>query len=155
MSRVLHYDKYGRQLRDLNAGETHSVIGTRGTVVRCLTGLAWVTQEGDPLDRVLPVGARYCSGSRGRIVVSAIDDGTRIAVYKVEPVPAADWTHNRISIGADFAEQLRRAAREEMARWFAALLLSGWRGGQRAWRRIRQYLRPRVALRSGFRGYHS
>lgn len=153
MSGRIAYDCHGRQRVELAAGDTHAVIGSRGTVLRCLAGLAWVTQEGDPLDRVLPHGARYCSAGRGLIVVSAIDDGTRIAVCRVAPHPAQDWIYNRVEIGAGTVEAVQRAAREEAARRFAALVTLAWRGLRRAWRRLAARCRGLMSAHRA-RGYH-
>lgn len=146
------HDKLGRQLHDLAAGDTRSVMAGRGTVIRCLSGLIWVTQEGDPLDHMVPAGARYCSGGRGLIVASAIKDDTRIAVYRVEPLPAADWTRNVVRVDAGFTEQLRRQARREMARCFATMVTAVARRLRQAWRRLFSQ-RARV-VPGATRGYH-
>lgn len=146
------YDKHGRQLHGLAAGDISRVIGRRGTVIRCLSGLIWVTQDGDPLDHVVPAGARYCSGRSGLIVVSALRDDTRIAVYRVDPLPEADWTYNVVRVDTGFTERVRREARQEMGRWFAALLAGVARRLSRAWRRL---LASRVtAVPGAARGYH-
>lgn len=152
MDSLNRIDKQSRQWRDLAAGDIHSTVGERGMVVRCEAGLVWVTQEGDPLDHVVPAGARFCAGGPGRIVVSAVSDGTRIAVYRVEPKPAADWTRNTVRVDADYVERVRREARQQMARWFAALVIRAARGLKRAWRRL--FAAPRRALPCGLRGYH-
>jgi hypothetical protein len=135
--------KAGTQLRDLAAGETHSIAGRRGIVVRCLAGRLWVTQEGDRQDHIVPAGAFYCSAGKGRIVVNADADGTRIAVYRVQPVPAGEWSRNAVRFDADFVESVHRAARQESARHFATLVCGAWRYMQRAWRRL---VRPRSGM---------
>lgn len=145
-------DKQGRQWKSLAAGDTHSVIGERGSVVRCHAGLIWVTREGDPLDHVVPAGARFCAGGPGRIVVSAVSDGTRIATYRVEPKPPADWMRNTVRVDAGYVERVRREARQQMARWFAAGVIRAARGLKRMWRRL--FAAPRRAPPSGLRGYH-
>jgi len=147
-----HYDKHGRQLHDLAAGDNRSIIASRGTVIRCLSGLIWVTQEGDPLDHMVPAGARYCSGGTGRIVASAVKDDTRIAVYRVEPLPAADWTRNVVRVDAVFTEQLRREARREMARWFAAMATGLAHRLRQAWRRL--FSQRVMVVPGAARGYH-
>lgn len=134
MSTRLQYDKQGRQLRDLAAGDIHAVIGSRGTVVRCLSGRLWVTQEGDARDYVVPAGARFCAGGSGHIIAGAVSDDTRIAVYRVAPQPETDWSRNAVRIDADFVEAVQESARRERSRQLAVLLRRGWRGVQRAWR---------------------
>lgn len=152
MDTPTHHDKHGRQLHAMAAGDTRSVIASRGTVVRCLSGLIWVTQEGDPLDHMVPAGARYCSGSAGLIVASAIKDDTQIAVYRVYPVPEADWTRNVVRVDAGFTERLRRQARQEMAHWFAAMVTGVARGLRQAWRRL--FSRRAMVVPGATRGYH-
>lgn len=134
MNTRIDYDKQGRQLRDLAAGDVHTLTGSRGTVVRCLRGRLWVTQEGDARDYVVPAGARFCAGGKGRIVASAVADDTQIAVYRVAPLPATDWSRNAVRIDAEFIESLREAARQERSRQLAALVRRAWRSVQRAWR---------------------
>jgi hypothetical protein len=136
-------DKAGMQLRDLAAGDTHSITGRRGIVVRCLAGRVWVTQEGDWQDHIVPAGAIYCSAGKGRIVVNADADDTRIAVYRVQPVPAGEWSRNAVRFDADFAGTVHRAARQERARYFAILVCAAWRCVQRAWQRL---VRPRSGM---------
>jgi hypothetical protein len=152
MDSTTDLDKYGRQLHQLAAGDIRSVVAERGTVIRCLSGLIWITQEGDPLDHVVPAGARYCSGGPGRIVASAISDDTRIAVYRVDPVPATDWTYNVVRVDAGFTEQLRRQARQEMARWFAAMVSGVARRLRQAWHRW--FSRRALVVPGATRGYH-
>lgn len=148
----MQHDKLGRQLHAMAAGDTRSVMASRGTVVRCLSGLIWVTQQGDPLDHMVPAGARYCSGGTGLIVASAVKDDTRIAVYRVYPVPEADWTRNVVRVDAGFTERLRREARQEMARWFARMVIAAARRLRQAWRRL---VSPRTVVVPGVtRGYH-
>lgn len=136
MNTRIQYDKQGRQVRDLAAGEVHSVIGSRGTVVRCLSGQLWVTQEGDTRDYVVPAGTRFCAGGNGHIVASAVADGTRIVVERAAPQPAALWTYNAVRIDADFVAAVEEAARRERSRQVALLLRRAWRGLQRAWQRF-------------------
>jgi hypothetical protein len=146
------HDKHGRQLHSMAAGDTRSVMAARGTVVRCLSGLIWVTQEGDPLDHMVPAGARYCSGSTGLIVASAIKDDTQIAVYRVYPVPEGDWRRNVVRVDAGFTEQLQRQARQEMARGFAALVIGVARRLRQAWRRL--FSQHAAVVPDTNRGYH-
>ncbi|MBX3652322.1 MAG: DUF2917 domain-containing protein [Burkholderiales bacterium] len=152
MDTQMQHDKHGRQLHVMAAGDTRSVMAGRGTVVRCLSGLIWVTQEGDPLDHMVPAGARYCSGGAGLIVASAIKDDTRIAIYRVYPVPAEDWTRNVVRVDPGFTERLRREARREMARWFAAMVTGIARRLRRAWQRF--FVPRRMIVPGAGRGYH-
>lgn len=44
--------------------------------IRCVAGLIWITQEGDPRDHVLAAGQSFMSDRSGKIVVQAMDDST-------------------------------------------------------------------------------
>lgn len=129
------HDKPGSQFRNLVTGETFSISGVRGGVIRILQGRVWLTQEGDPRDYVVPAHGRFCVARKGRIVVNALDDGTQIAIYRVKPEPPGDWQRNAVRIDAAFTEAAHRAAREEMVRWFVCLVGKGWRQLRRLWSR--------------------
>ena len=126
-------DKPAPQLRDLAAGDTFSIAGVRGTVIKTLQGRVWVTQEGDARDYVVPVYGRFFAAREGRIVVSALAEATQIAIYRSEPEPPGDWRRNAVRLDPGFAEAARRAARKEMAQWFAMLAANGWRQLKRIW----------------------
>lgn len=154
MDTQIRYDKHefntrqGGQLRDLGAGDTHWVIGSRGTVVRCVTGRLWVTQEGDPRDYVVPAGARFCAGGSGRIVASAVAEHTSIAVYRITPQPLPYWSRNAVRIDAEFAESIHDAARQARSRMMLALLRDAWHYLQHGWKRFLQSGNPTPTLRT-------
>jgi Protein of unknown function (DUF2917) len=129
------HDKPGPQLRDLVTGETFSISGVRGGVIRTVQGRVWVTQEGDPRDYVVPAHGRFCIARKGLIVVNALADGTQIAIYRVKPEPPGDWQRNAVRVDPAFTEAAHRAAREEMVRWFACLARKGWLQLRRLWSR--------------------
>lgn len=134
------------QLRDLAAGDTVSIIGRGGSVVRVLQGRTWITQEGDARDYVVPAGTRFCAARNGHIVVSAVADDTRIAIYHVDPVPGADWAHNRIRLDPDFAIRTRRAAHRAQALYIAGLFCRLWHRILQVWSRRRSAL-PTLPVR--------
>lgn len=115
-------DKPAPQLRDLADGDTLSVAGRSGTIVKSLKGRLWVTQEGDLNDYVVPPGGRFCAAGNGNIVVSALTDDTQVAIYHVVPEPPADWRRNAVRMNPDFIKAAREAARKEMAQWFAGMI---------------------------------
>jgi hypothetical protein len=129
------HDKPVPQFRELVIGETFSINGARGCVIRIVQGRVWLTQEGDPRDYVVPAHGRFCVARKGLIVVNALVDGTQIAIYRVKPEPPGDWQRNAVRIDPDFIEAAHRAAREEMVRWFACLAGKGWQLLQRLWSR--------------------
>lgn len=142
-------DKSGPELHRLTAGETVSIIARRGSVIRVLQGRTWITQEGDAHDYVVPAGMRFCVAGSGHVVVSAVNDDTTIALYQVQPSPAAEWSRNRVCFAPDFALTARREAQREIARQMAALL-------SRLWCRIRRLWtgRSNAAQSSRLRSYH-
>lgn len=144
-------DKPLPQLRDLAAGDTLSVAGSRGTVIKTLQGRVWVTQEGDPQDYVVPAYGRFNAAREGLIVVSALADATQVAIYRVEPEPPGDWRRSAVRLDPGFAEAARRAARKEMSQWMARVVSGGWQRLQRLWSRRSG---SSVVLRSDARGYH-
>ncbi len=151
MDTRISYDKQGRQLRNLAAGDTASVIGRSGSVVRVLQGRTWITQEGDARDYVVPAGVSFCAARNGHIVVSAVADDTCIAIYHVRPLPAVDWAHNRVRIDPGFVLIARREAQREMAQYVADLVSRLWRHIRRAWMH-RAVLRRHAPART--HGYH-
>jgi hypothetical protein len=145
------YDKQGRQLRNLALGDTFSLIGRSGSVVRVLQGRTWITQEGDAHDYVVPAGMSFCAARNGHIVVNAVVEDTRIAIYHVHPMPAVDWAHNRVRVDPDFVLTARREAQREMARYVAGLISRLWHRIRRTWTR-RAVLRRHAPART--HGYH-
>ena len=48
----------------------------RGTMVRVVSGSVWITEEGDPRDRLMAAGARLAIASRGVTLISALTPST-------------------------------------------------------------------------------
>ncbi len=139
----------------LAEGKALTVRARRGTVVRSVQGRVWITQDGDIRDYVVPAGARYCAAGRGRIVVSAIDGDSRIAVSHERPVPPGLWARNAVRFDVDYAGTLENAARQAMADQVAAVIRSAWQGVRHAWHRLvheRVNMEAPTPMRS--RGYH-
>jgi hypothetical protein len=142
-------DKPSPELHRLAAGETVSIMGRSGSVVRVLEGRIWITQEGDARDYVVPAGMRFCVAGSGHVVISAVTDDTSIALYQVQPSPAAEWSRNRVCFAPDFALTARREAQREIARQIAALLTRLWCRIRRLWTG-----RSKAAQSSRLRSYH-
>jgi len=148
-------DKAAPQYLDLAANQAITLRAARGTVVRSLQGRVWLTQDYDQRDYVVPAGARYCAAGAGRIVVSAIDGASRVAVYRVRPEPTGLWARNAVRFDSDFAGTLENAARQAMADQVAALARKAWQALRRGWRRsvqARIHMATPPALRT--RSYH-
>ena len=112
--------------RELASGEVISTPGGSGTVIRCLQGQAWVTQEGDRRDYFLAANTRYQSADRGLIVVNALVDHTKIAVSQRAPQPKGDWMRNAVWLDPGFSEAARRRASVERAHYVAKLVSDAW-----------------------------
>lgn len=138
MDTRLRQGKAAPEVLELAAGKAAALRGQRGTVVRVLQGRVWLTQDGDARDYVVPQGARFCAAGRGRIVVSAVDGASRIAVTREQPLPEGLWTHNAVRIDAEFIDTLEHAARQAMAETTAALARGAWHRVKAAWRRFMQ-----------------
>ena len=82
------------RLVDLPARKAFTVMAHRGTELRVLEGQVWITQEGDGQDYIVMAGTRFCSGSEGSIVVSALSDASRVAVSWTDPTVAGGFTRS-------------------------------------------------------------
>jgi hypothetical protein len=56
----------------LNRGQLRRLDDSRGTLVQCLSGTLWLTQEGDARDLILEAGDEFCIERDGLSVVSAL-----------------------------------------------------------------------------------
>lgn len=139
-------NKSAPEYLNLAAGKAVTVRVSRGTVVRSLQGRVWVTQDGDERDHIVPPGACYCAGNRGRIVVSAVDGHSRIAVYRDCSQLAGIRSNNEVRDDAVFTDTLENAARQAMAETTAALARSAWHYVQCVWRRLVRSLSSGVML---------
>ena len=110
---------------DLDSGMALSITGGRGTVVRCLEGQVWLTQEGDAQDYFLAANTRYHAVTAGSIVVNALVAPARIAVYRTAAAPAGDWRRNGVRLDAGFIDGAMRLARRERARTMTDLSIRG------------------------------
>ncbi len=49
-----------------------SLIIRPGSEIRCLEGILWVTQEGDPRDYILEPGETFVTHRKGKVVLQAL-----------------------------------------------------------------------------------
>jgi hypothetical protein len=137
-------------LYELASGEHRSFAGLSGTVIQVLRGRVWITQEGDLRDHIVPEQAHFGAARAGMLVVGALAEGTRIAVYRVAAETAAAWPDNHVRLGSGFIEAAQRAARREAALAFSRLVCDLWQGLRRWWRDC-----SAAARQTGIgRGYH-
>ncbi|MBY0271006.1 MAG: DUF2917 domain-containing protein [Burkholderiales bacterium] len=154
MNTPIRHDKQDPQLRDLAAGAALSIAGRRGSVVRVLRGRAWITQEGDAHDYVVPAGTRFCAARDGHLVVSAVADDTRIAIYRVRPLPSGDWSRNRVRLDPDFTDKVRHEAHRAQALYIAQLLCGLWRRVRNLWTQRAPSRRHDAVSPAQMRRYH-
>ncbi len=60
----------------LPRGHLHRVDNGRGTLLQCLGGTLWLTQQGDPRDIVLEAGEEAVIDRDGTSIVSALSDAS-------------------------------------------------------------------------------
>jgi len=53
--------------------------------IECLSGVLWVTQDGDPRDIILEAGDGFDFDRRGRSVISAFDDSRLLLLTRLRP----------------------------------------------------------------------
>jgi len=112
--------------RVLRADEILTLPGRGIVLLHCLDGQVWITEEGDVEDYVVPECAAWRSRGHGPIVVSGIAPSSRIRIANADAA-AFDVMKPGVSIGADCAERLRRAAQREAASAVGHWLARGWR----------------------------
>lgn len=116
-------------LRQLGENAPVALRATRGTVVSCLSGELWVTQEGDPHDYIVRRGYRYCCSADGVIVVNSLNGPGTALVYWIHPDACPQFNRNSVHVDAasyqrlmQRAQRLRAAAMNRLAGRFAQSL---------------------------------
>ena len=136
MNTILCSSKSRRAQIHLAANQVIAIQGRRGTSIRCMHGLVWVTREGDIQDYTVPRGLRFVATGTGRIVVNGAADHSRVEIGYV------DWA--RTGASAYFA-QIESEARHARAAYFAMALDAAAALWGRVWRRVRRWLAGMMA----------
>jgi hypothetical protein len=134
------------RLVELSAREATTVIAHRGTELRVLEGQVWITQEGDGEDYIVMAGTRFCSGSEGSIVVSALGEASRIAVSWTDPAIAGGYARSGVWLDYGRVAEIEIAARRARAKELRRLLRSGWLFIKRGWHSFTRRRRPATRL---------
>ena len=71
----------GMRRLELRAHHATPVEAAPGTIVRCLEGTIWLTQDGMLSDCILVPGTRFVSASDGKIVLSSMDGASVARIY--------------------------------------------------------------------------
>lgn len=62
------------QIRDLAAHATIRIADPVGCTVTCLSGVLWLTHDGDPKDLILKPGEQYRADRRSMLLVQALEE---------------------------------------------------------------------------------
>jgi len=57
----------------LSQNDQKSLIVRRGSEIRCLEGMLWITQEGDFRDYILKAGDTFKTNRKGKVVLQALN----------------------------------------------------------------------------------
>ena len=117
-----------------------SIAGGSGVWVRCISGLLWVTQEGDARDYILPGGLMFHTSAKGLIVVRSMEGASIIAHGQACAPGTRDETHPRLRIAWESFHEFERAARHARNSHAVAVLCSVLRTARRVGYRLLQRL---------------
>jgi hypothetical protein len=134
------------RLFELSAREAVTVFAHRGTELRVLEGQVWITQEGDGQDYIVMAGTRFCSGSEGSIVVSALSDASRVAVSWTDPAVAGGYARSGVWLDYGRVARIEVAARQARAKEVGRLLRMGWLFIKRGWNSFTRRRKPATRL---------
>ena len=114
-----------------------------GTIVRCLEGTIWLTQEAVPHDHILIPGTRFVSESNGKIVLTSFDGAALAQVYApgcgADPARAGSGLQLDPGVVARVEREARGARIREIGRLLGKLreiALSGWHALARRFREM-------------------
>jgi len=113
-----------------------SIPTVRGTVVRCLRGSIWLTQEGQWRDYILIAGVSYVSRDSGKIVLSSPDTQSTVSITRIDLALADGAGEPSLRLDAGAVARIEHAARRAQAAeitWVAGRLRDALSG---AWRSI-------------------
>lgn len=136
---------------DIAVGEAVSVQVSYGTLVQCLHGHVWLTQEGDARDHFFAAGLTFCIDKPGRAVITALDGPGVVIITRRACGMTAAYIPGTLTI--DSLERLTAAARQAQSehmrrglawalRWPLEALRRLQRAGRTAWKCTRSGLTP-------------
>lgn len=144
---ITDYKLHPRHI-ELAPREIVTVRAHRGTEVRVSSGPVWITQEGDREDYIVVAGTRFCSGSGGNIVVSALGEASRISVSWTDPARRGGYARSGVWLDYAQIERIEQAARRARAHEIVRLFHAAAISLKRAWRaRMRRWIPGRLATR--------
>jgi hypothetical protein len=127
---------------ELTPDRALTIRAERGTEVRVLEGVVWITQEGHREDYIVPAGMRFCSGDRGSLVAGAIGHASRAVVSWTEPARAGGYARSGVWLDYGRIERLEASAHRLRAETLRRALAHAMARIGRAWRRLIAERRP-------------
>lgn len=118
---------------ELRPHQAVSVEAAPGTIVRCLEGTIWLTQEALFSDCILIAGTRFVSASRGKIVLSSFEAPSVARIYAQGGNGRHEYAGSGLQIDSGVIARIENEARRErakeigrLARKLGALVASAW-----------------------------
>lgn len=65
---------------NLSQNAQKSLIIRRGSEIRCLEGILWITQEGDFRDYILKAGDSFRTNRKGKVVLQALNHASTFSL---------------------------------------------------------------------------
>lgn len=65
---------------NLSQNAQRSLVVRRGSEIRCLEGMLWITQEGDLRDYILKAGETFVTDRKGKVVLQALNHSSTFSL---------------------------------------------------------------------------
>lgn len=119
----------------LGANEVATVPGGRGTSICCVSGLVWVTREGDARDYIVPRGLCFVAASAGRIVINGMAADNAVEIGVAVAAGTCAMAYQPLQIDWERFARIEHTARRARMACLAAALRAVFTAMKRAWRR--------------------
>ncbi len=101
----------GARIR-LGVNKVASITGRRGTAIRCVSGLVWVTQEGDARDYIVPRGLCFIAAGAGRIVINGMAEDNAVEIGVADAAGTSTVAYQPLQIDWERFSWIENAARD-------------------------------------------
>jgi hypothetical protein len=120
----------------LGANGVASVPGDRGASICCVSGLVWVTREGDARDYIVPTGLCFVAAGAGRIIINGMAADNVVEIGVAKAVGSCAVAYQPLQIHWERYDHIEHAARRARTEYLAAALRAVFAAMRRAWRRL-------------------
>jgi hypothetical protein len=120
----------------LGANEVMAVPGGRGTSICCVSGLVWVTREGDARDYIVPPGLCFVAANAGRIVINGMAADNVVEMGVAKAAGSCAVVYQPLQINWQRFDQIEHAVRRARAEYLAVAWRAAFAAMRRAWRRV-------------------